>query len=143
MRREAPRRVTRAAGVATAAAVFVVGTALLARGVAASNAAVGLSDAAGDALAVPRWLYVATGGAAIGASALLAGFVTDRGFVASIHGWRYDLGGSDRLRRVAGAAAGAVGAVLVALVVYRGVVGPQVSTVNFAVIVTFAGGERG
>jgi hypothetical protein len=143
MRREAPRRVTRAAGVATAAAVFVVGTALLARGVAASNAAVGLSDAAGDALAVPRWLYVATGGAAIGASALLAGFVTDRGFVASIHGWRYDLGGSDRLRRVAGTAAGVVGAVLVALVVYRGVVGPQVSTVNFAVIVTFAGGRAG
>ena len=143
MRREAPRRVTRAAGVATAAAVFVVGTALLARGVAASNAAVGLSDAAGDALAVPRWLYVATGGAAIGASALLAGFVTDRGFVASIHGWRHDLGGGDRIRRVAGAAAGVVGAVLVALVVYRGFVGPQVSTVNFAVIVTFAGGRAG
>ena len=143
MRREAPRWATRTAGVATAAAVFVVGTALLARGVAASNAAVGLSDAAGDALAVPRWLYVATGGAAIGASALLAGFVTDRGFVASIHGWRYDLGGGDRIRRAAGAAAGVVGAVLVALVVYRGVVGPQISAVNFAVIVTFAGGRAG
>ena len=139
MRREAPRWPTRVAGVATAAAVFVVGVALLARGVAASNAAVGLSDAAGDALAVPRWLYVATGGAAIGASALLAGFVTDRGFVARIHGWRYDLGGGARLRRVAGVA----GVALVALVVHRGFVGPQVSTVNFAVVVVFAGGRAG
>ena len=142
MRREAPRWPTRVAGVATAAAVFVVGVALLARGVAASNAAVGLSDAAGDALAVPRWLYVATGGAAIGASALLAGFVTDRGFVAAIHRWRRDIGG-DRVRRAASTAAGVVGVALVALVIYRGFVGPQVSTVNFAVVVTFAGGRAG
>ena len=142
MRREAPRWPTRVAGVATAAAVFVVGVALLARGVAASNAAVGLSDAAGDALAVPRWLYVATGGAAIGASALLAGFVTDRGFVAAIHRWRRDLGGG-RVRRAASTAAGVVGVALVASVIYRGFVGPQVSTVNFAVVVTFAGGRAG
>ena len=142
MRREAPRWPTRVAGVAAATAVFVVGVALLARGVAASNAAVGLSDAAGDALAVPRWLYVATGGAAIGASALLAGFVTDRGFVAAIHRWRRDLGGG-RVRRAASTAAGVVGVALVASVIYRGFVGPQVSTVNFAVVVTFAGGRAG
>jgi len=143
MRREAsPRWPGRIAGVAVAAAAFVVGVALLARGVAASNAAVGLSDAAGDALAVPRWLYVATGGAAIGASALLAGFVTDRGFVARIHRWRRDLGGN-RFRRVASIVAGVVGAVLVALVVYRGFVGPQISTVNVAVVVVFAGGRAG
>jgi len=133
-----PRRVASVAG----AAAFVIGVALLTRGVAASNAAVGLSDAAGDALAVPRWLYVATGGAAIGASALLAGFVTDRGFVAWIHGWRRDLYGG-RFRRGASTAAGVGGAVLVALVVYRGFVGPQVSTINFAVVVVFAGGRAG
>ena len=142
MRREAPRWVTRLGGVAVAVAVLTLGVGLLARGVAASNAAVGLSDAAGDALAVPRWLYVATGGAAIGASALLAGFVTDRGFVAAIHRRRYDIGG-DRVRRTAGTVTRVVGAVLVALVVYRGFVGPQVSTVNFAVVVTFAGGRAG
>lgn len=143
MRREAtPRWLTRTARVAVAAGVFVVGVALLARGAAASNAAVGLSDAAGDALAVPRWLYLATGGAAIGASALLAGFVTDRGFVARIHGWRRDVGGG-RSRRAASTAMGVVGAVLVALVVYRGFVGPQISTVNFAVVAVFAGGRAG
>ena len=125
-----------------AVAGLAVGVGLLARGVAASNAAVGLSDAAGDALAVPRWLYVATGGAAIGASALLAGFVTDRRFVAAIHEWRYDLGG-DRFRRGAGVGGGVVGVALLALVIYRGVVGPQVPTVNFAVIVVFAGGRAG
>jgi len=144
MRREAPPgTLARAAGATATAVVFVVGIALLARGAAASNAAVGLSDAAGDALAVPRWLYVATGGAAIGASALLAGFVTDRGFVARIHGWRRDLGGGDAIRRAADAAAGVGGVALVVLVVYRGVVGPQVSTVNFAVVVVFAGGRAG
>ncbi|MBB6647221.1 hypothetical protein H5V44_13170 [Halobellus sp. MBLA0160] len=128
--------------VAAAVVTFALGVALLARGVAASNAAVGLSDAAGDPLSVPRWLYVATGGAAIGASALLAGFVTDRGFVAAIHEWRRDIGG-DRLRRAGRLLAGVLGAALVALVVYRGFVGPQLSTVNFAVIVLFAGGRAG
>ena len=142
MRRDATEWRTRAAGVAAAVAVLSVGVALLARGVAASNAAVGLSDASGDALAVPRWLYVATGGAAIGASALLAGFVTDRRFVAAIHGWRYDLGG-DRFRRGGSIAVGVVGAALLALVVYRGLTGPQVPTLNFAVIVVFAGGRAG
>ena len=132
----------RAVGVAAAVVVLTVGVTLLARGAAASNAAVGLSDASGDALSVPRWLYVATGGAAIGGSALLAGFVTDRGFVAAIHGWRRDLGG-DRLRQGGSVVAGVVGVVLLVLVLYRGVVGPQVPTLNLAVIVVFAGGRAG
>jgi hypothetical protein len=142
MRREATGWPARAVRVAAAAWLLVVGVAVLARGVAASNAAVGLSDASGDALAVPRWLYVATGGGAIGASALLAGFVTDRRFVATIHGWRRDLGG-DWFRRGSSAAAGVVGVVLLALVIYRGFVGPQIPTLNFAVIVVFAGGRAG
>ncbi|QCC48859.1 hypothetical protein DV707_04450 [Halobellus limi] len=121
----------------------VVGVLLLARGVAASNAAVGLSDASGDALAVPRWLYVATGGAAIGASALLAGFVTDRGFVERVHEWRRDLGGGGRARAVGGALAALLGLALFALVVYRGIAGPPLSTINLAVVVVFAGGRAG
>ena len=142
MRREATGWPSRVVGITAAVVVLIVGVALLARGAAASNAAVGLSDASGDALAVPRWLYVATGGAAIGASALLAGFVTDRRFVAAIHGWRRDLGG-DRLRRGGSVAAGVVGVVLLVLVIYRGFVGPQVPTLNLAVIVVFAGGRAG
>ncbi|WP_311171865.1 hypothetical protein [Halobellus ordinarius] len=126
-----------------AVAFAVVGVLVLARGVAASNAAVGLSDASREGLAVPRWLYVATGGAAIGASALLAGFVTDRRFVARVHEWRADLGTDGRFRRVGGAFAGVLGVVLLALVVYRGIDGPQLATINFAVVVVFAGGRAG
>ncbi|WP_238993941.1 hypothetical protein [Halobellus captivus] len=121
----------------------LVGALLLARGAAASNAAVGLSDASSDGLAVPRWLYVATGGAAIGASALLAGFVTDRGFVERLHDWRRDVAASNRVREVGRAVAAFVGLALFALVVYRGFTGPQLSTINFGVVVVFAGGRAG
>lgn len=126
-----------------AAAAAVLGIALLARGVAASNAAVGLSEASRDALAIPRWLYVATGGAAVGASALLAGFVTDRGFVRWIHDWRDDVLSSEPLGRGGRVALGVVGLVALALVLYRGIVGPQLATINFAVVVVFAGGRAG
>ncbi|MFD1598326.1 hypothetical protein [Halobellus rarus] len=124
-------------------ALAAIGVLLLARGVAASNAAVGLSDASGDGLAVPRWLYVATGGAAIGASALLAGFVTDRAFVERVHEWRRDAGAGDRFYAVGSTLAALLGVVLFALVVYRGFTGPQLATVNFAVVVVFAGGRAG
>lgn len=138
------RRATwRPAVRAGAFGLAVVGVLLLARSVAASNAAVGLSDASGDALAVPRWLYVATGGAAIGASALLAGFVTDRGFVERVHGWRRDVGHGGRVRAATGALAAFLGLALFALVVFRGFTGPPLATVNFAVIVVFAGGRAG
>ncbi|WP_256288984.1 hypothetical protein [Halobellus inordinatus] len=124
-------------------ALALVGVLLLARGVAASNAAVGLSEASSEGLSIPRWLYVATGGAAIGASALLAGFVTDRGFVNRVHEWRHGLGTRDRLRGVGMAVGSLLGALLIALIVYRGITGPQVSTINFAVVVVFAGGRAG
>jgi hypothetical protein len=120
-----------------------VGLALVARGAGASNAAVGLSDASRDALSVPRWLYIATGGATIGASALLASFVTDRAFVRTVHRWHRVLAGSESLRRPLLLAAQAVGVGLLALVVYRGITGPQVPTVNLAVVVIFAGVRAG
>ncbi|MFB6090236.1 MAG: hypothetical protein ABEJ97_04180 [Halobellus sp.] len=129
--------------LAVAIAAGVVGLVLFARGVAASNAAVGLSDASRDPLAVPRWLYVATGGAAIGASALLAGFVTDRRFVRRIHDWRREVVASERARRAGRAILGLAGVVLLSLVVYRGIAGPQLPTINFAVVVVFAGGRAG
>ncbi|WP_233560607.1 hypothetical protein [Halobellus sp. Atlit-38R] len=124
-------------------ALALVGVLLFARGVAASNAAVGLSEASSEGLSIPRWLYVATGGAAIGASALLAGFVTDRGFVNRVHEWRHELGARGRLRGVGMAVGSLLGALLIALIVYRGITGPQVSTINFAVVVVFAGGRAG
>nr|WP_239640355.1 hypothetical protein [Halogeometricum pallidum] len=121
----------------------VVGFLLLARGVAASNAAVGLGQASRDPLSVPRWLYVATGGVTIGASALLASFVTDRRFVLSIHRWHETLPDWESAYRAGTLALNALGLVLLALVVYRGLVGPQIPTVNLAVVFVFAGMRAG
>ncbi len=111
--------------------------------VAASNAAVGLSEASENALSIPRWLYVATGGAAIGASALLAGFITDRRLLNRIHTWNstfsvwrpvYDWG------RRFGAV---IGVSLAAIIIIRGLTGPQIPTVNVAIIIIFAGFRAG
>ncbi|SFL10695.1 hypothetical protein SAMN04487950_2485 [Halogranum rubrum] len=130
-------RVSRRLAVVALAAVAFVGTAV------ASNAAVGLDSASQQSLSVPRWLYVATGGAVIGASALLASFVTDRRFVASIHSWRRFLTDGRTLRRGARVGLSVLGVVLLPLVVLRGLTGPQVPTVNFALVLVFAGMRAG
>ncbi|WP_430639571.1 hypothetical protein [Haloferax volcanii] len=118
---------------------------LLADPAAASNAAVGLAGASQDNLAVPRWLYLATGGATVGASALLASFVTDRRFIERVHLWQTgpDAGVSDGLLRALRVAGGVLGLAVLALAVSLGYTGPQVPTVNFAVIVVFAGLRAG
>ena len=122
-------------------AVAAAALSLLATGTAiASNAAVGLSDASRDALDIPRWLYVATGGAAIGASALLASFATDRRFVRSLHAWRRPLPAVAGPLRAVGAV---VGLATLAVVVYRGFTGPAIPTVNAAVLLVFVGGRAG
>ncbi|AFK21398.1 hypothetical protein E6P09_16530 (plasmid) [Haloferax mediterranei ATCC 33500] len=117
--------------------------AIVADPAAASNAAVGLAGASQDNLSVPRWLYLATGGATVGASALLASFVTDRRFIERVHRWRTTTEFSDSLVRALRAAGGLLGIALLALVVYLGYTGPQVPTVSFAIIVVFAGLRAG
>ncbi|ELZ69117.1 hypothetical protein C5B91_15475 [Haloferax sp. Atlit-10N] len=118
---------------------------LLADPAAASNAAVGLAGASEDNLAVPQWLYLATGGATVGASALLASFVTDRRFIERVHLWQTgsEAGISDSVLRALRVTGGVLGLALLALVVYLGYTGPQVPTVSFAVIVVFAGLRAG
>ncbi|KAB1185064.1 MULTISPECIES: hypothetical protein [Haloferax] len=117
--------------------------ALLSDPAAASNAAVGLAGASQDNLSVPRWLYLATGGATVGASALLASFVTDRRFIDRVHRWQKDVGFADGLRRGLVVLGHLLGIVLLALLVYLGYTGPQVPTVSFAIIVVFAGLRAG
>lgn len=129
------RRFHRFVLVVAALSLFATETAL------ASNAAVGLSDASRDALDVPRWLYVATGGAAIGASALLASFVTDRRLVSAVHGWHRPLAVVNA--RPIRAVGTALGLAALAVVVVRGVTGPQIPTVNAAVLFVFVGGRAG
>jgi hypothetical protein len=133
----------RAVGRALACCLALVGTLLLAEGVSASNAAVGLQSASRDPLTIPRWLYVATGGATIGASALLASFVTDRRFVHVVHETRRDVDVGAAAVRVGVVALDLLGLALLALVVYTGLFGPQIPTVSFAVVFVFAGLRAG
>lgn len=110
---------------------------------AASNAAVGLSEASENALSVPRWLYVATGGAAIGASALLAGFITDRRLLNRIHTWNSTLSVWRPLNKWGRHLGAVIGVFLAAIIIIRGLTGPQIPTVNVAIIVIFAGFRAG
>ncbi|ELZ84817.1 hypothetical protein C453_12401 [Haloferax elongans ATCC BAA-1513] len=116
---------------------------LLAAPVAASNGAVGLAGASQDNLAVPQWLYLATGGATVGASALLASFVTDRRFIERVHSWRTSVALDDVVRRGLGIVGSVLGLALLGFIVYLGFTGPQAPTLNFAIIVTFAGLRAG
>lgn len=111
--------------------------------VLASNAAVGLSGASRDALNIPRWLYIATGGAAIGASALLASVVTDRVLIDTVHDWQTFVPTRATVRTAATTAARVVGLIGLAIVLYRGLTGPQIPTVNVALILVFAGVRAG
>ncbi|KTG08712.1 hypothetical protein AUR64_17570 [Haloprofundus marisrubri] len=121
----------------------VVVLALFVGHVGASNAAVGLQSASKEALSVPQWLYMSTGGAAIGASAVLASLVTDRQYIRETHRWGRNLVDAERLRHVFAPLAAVLGAVLLGLTLYRGFVGPQLPTVNFAVLFVFVGLRAG
>lgn len=135
--RWAIKLVTQLIAITLVVSIVSVGTTI------ASNAAVGLSGGAKESLNIPRWLYVATGGAAIGASALLASFVTDRMFIRAIHQWRHHLGNVQNFESVGKRLAEGIGLVLLGLVVYRGLFGPQIPTVNFAIVFVFAGLRAG
>lgn len=112
--------------------------------VAASNAAVSLNNAADrDALTVPRWLYLSTGGATIGASALLASFVTDRQYIEYVHDRTFDVQPGELVRRGVISAVRMFGVIAFGYVVWSGLTGPQIPTVNGAVILVFAGARAG
>lgn len=108
---------------------------------AASNVASGLSG--GRDLRVPTWLYLFTGGAAVGASGLLATFVTDRRLVAAAHERSLAIPVGDGASRAARHLLGVAGVVALALGVYVGLAGPQVTHESFAVLLTFVGARAG
>ncbi len=130
-------RVSVAVGTLGATALGAVALADIA---IASNVAAGLGDQRD--LEVPTWLYLLTGGAAIGASGLLAALVTDRTFVDAIHEWSVPLFGpreTRSTRRFSALLGRTVGVALFVAVVVVGLVGPPVPTANLAVLVTFVG----
>ncbi|QSG12228.1 putative membrane protein [Halapricum desulfuricans] len=127
-RRRCHRRYGRVAGL--------LGLAVVATGsVAAHGAALG--GGGREAVAVPTWLFLVTGGAAIGASFLLASLVTDRALIAAVHDWRrrVPVPGESLLGSVL-SLAGVVGLLWVFVV---GVVGPQRGASNAAVLLVWVG----
>ncbi|NEU56649.1 hypothetical protein [Halorussus sp. MSC15.2] len=115
------------AGNALLATTLLAGTALAHGG--------GLRAAAGT-LSVPTWLFLLTGGGVVGASFLLASFVTDRAFIRAVHGWRRVAGmrfdGVATLTRVLSVAA-LLGVVVV------GLEGPQSMFRNAAILFVWVG----
>jgi hypothetical protein len=83
---------------------------------------------------VPTWLVLLTGGAAVGASFLLATFVTDRAMVRAVDGWRRLVPAPGRLARGVARAIGVLGLVAVLAVA---AVGP--TTNNAAVLFVWVG----
>ncbi|WP_313694653.1 hypothetical protein [Halorarum halobium] len=94
----------------------------------------GVRGAGAGSLTVPTWLFLATGGGVIGASFLLASFVTDRAYIRRLDGWRRPVLDPGRLATLAGRALGLVG---LALVVVTGLLGPDVGGRNAAVLLVW------
>jgi hypothetical protein len=125
------RRRFRTLVLATLGVVALSGTALAHGG--------SLRSAPARSLAIPLWLFLATGGGVVGASFLLASFVTDRGFIREVEGYRRDvtlpaaaLSGLER----AGRALGVIGLLVVLGV---GFLGPREAIVNLGVLIVWVG----
>jgi hypothetical protein len=93
-----------------------------------------LRGASGESLAIPTWLFLSTGGAVVGASFLLASFVTDRQFVASVHGWRRALPAPRRLLAWVGRT---LGVTAFAVLVFAGFLGPTEPLRNAAIVLVW------
>ncbi len=96
----------------------------------------GIRGAGAESLAVPAWLFLATGGGVVGVSFLLASFVTDRTFVARIDTWGRRLPSPGR----AGAMTGRLlGLIALGLVFLGGLLGPPDPLANTATLVVWVG----
>jgi hypothetical protein len=128
------RRFTRLS--AWAGSLLVV-LALAGRGLAHSG---GLRGVAPESLSVPTWLFLATGGGVVGASFLLASFVTDRTFLRRLDTWR---GPALDVGRVARLVARVVGVAALVLVLATGLLAGSVTPLdpvrNAATLIVWVG----
>nr|WP_205738872.1 hypothetical protein [Halonotius pteroides] len=85
---------------------------------------------------VPTWLFLTTGGGTVGASFLLASFVTDRAFMRSVHDWGFTLPAPGRLVSLGGQL---VGIAVVAATVGIGYLGPETGYRNLAILTVWVG----
>ncbi|WP_049914522.1 hypothetical protein [Haloterrigena salina] len=127
----------RRVGIACVLAVLAVGAG--AGVVAASNVAAGLGGSRGDT-SVPTWLYLATGGGVIGASAVLTMLVTDRRTIGRYHDDTLSLP-LERLRTAGSLLLGTIGIGALAFVIVVGLFGPPNGSFSAAVLLTFVGGR--
>ena len=126
-------RSVRRVGV-VAVATVVSATALA--GTAAGHGGA-LAEGARETISIPLWLFLTTGGAAVGASFLLASFVTDRLLVERIDAWRRLLAVPGD--RYLGWALSALGLLGLATVIGGGFVGPPEAIANLAVLLVWVG----
>ena len=112
---------------------------LAAAGFAAPAAAHGggFSTAGDRSLSVPIWLFLSTGGGVVGASFVLASFVTDRSFIRRIHAWQR--GGAVPLEGGLCVLGRAIGVAGLAFVLVVGFLGPRDPTRNAAVLTVWVG----
>jgi hypothetical protein len=132
----APSRVdtTRLARLAACCLALLGVTLLAAPAVAHSGA---LRAATARDLAVPTWLFLATGGGTVGASFLLASFVTDRAFIQSIHDWGEALAPPDIVGRGLRLAGQVFGLAALAAILYFGFTGPDTPRRNLAILLVW------
>ncbi|MFC7096600.1 hypothetical protein [Halobaculum marinum] len=123
--------VARRALPAVAAVVLVLATADR----AAAHAG-GIRSAARETVTVPTWLFLATGGAVVGASFLLASAVTDRTYIRRIDTWGRSLPALGPLVRLV---ARGVGLAALAVTVAAGLFGPPDPLRNAAVLIVWVG----
>ncbi|MWG33277.1 hypothetical protein GQS65_02015 [Halomarina oriensis] len=91
-------------------------------------------------LSVPQWLVLMTGGGAVGASFLLASFVTDRSFLRAVHDSERGLGSPVRPLVVIGRIGGVVGLVGVLVTgLFADPLGLTQPLRNLAVLVVWVG----
>ena len=117
---------------------WLVGTVslVLAAGTVAAHGG-SLAGGGRESITVPTWLFLSTGGAAVGASFLLASFVTDRAFIERIHDWGTPLTVSDS--RLPGLAARLVGLAGFVTVLVVGFLGPTTPQTNLAILLVWVG----
>ncbi|MFC7045477.1 hypothetical protein ACFQH6_08725 [Halobacteriaceae archaeon GCM10025711] len=93
-----------------------------------------LRNAAPERLAVPTWLFLATGGGVVGASFLLASFVTDRAFIRSVHDQVARIPAPGTVLAWVGRGVGLAG---LGVVLWLGLAGPASGVRNGAILVVW------
>lgn len=89
-----------------------------------------------EAVSVPPWLFLLTGGAVVGASFLLASLVTDRRFVHRLHTVRRELPNPPVILNAVAAGIGFAG---VGLIFWGGINGPTTPLRNVAILLVWVG----